>query len=310
MDVYKQVGNKLKNKSEIMKNRLSLIIFLIIQQFAFSQNTILWKISDTINDKESYIVGTFHQFGNSFVDSIPEIKKALLTSELAVFESIDDVENTRKMIERRKPSSEIEKKLKKKDLKQLKEISKDWSVDIYKLKPLEVRWKLQQEFQKNKCKTTKPTDKFDHFDNYLIYKAKENKIEIYGLETDSLQLALIEKENKNPNWKEERKKISYWINQLTSEEPNLNSCGLANKYRVFDLEYEFEKECENDVLIAQRNNEWMKIIPDLLRKQNVFIAVGYFHLRKKCGILEQLKNEGFIIEQVEIKPVANTVYKQ
>ena len=32
---------------------------------AYSQNTILWKVSDTLNQKTSYIVGTFHQFGKN-----------------------------------------------------------------------------------------------------------------------------------------------------------------------------------------------------------------------------------------------------
>ena len=291
-----------------MKHALNIFIFLTISQVAISQNTILWKVTDTINDKTSFIVGTFHQFGNSFVDSIPEIKESLLSSELAVFESIDNIENTREMIQQRKPSLEIEKRLKKKDLKKLKTIAKDWKVDLYKLKPLEIRWKLQQEFQKTKCKTTKPTDTYDHFDNYVQHLAEENKIELLGLETDSLQLSLIEKEYKNPNWKKERKNISAWINQMITDKPNMNNCELANKYRKFDLEYEFEKECETDILILQRNNEWMKIIPNLLRKQNTFIAVGFFHLRKKCGILEQLKEKGFKIEPIKIKPVANTVY--
>lgn len=290
-----------------MKNRLSILIFLTISQFAISQNTILWKVTDTINNKTSFIIGTFHQFGNSFVDSIPEIKESLMKSDLAVFESIDKIENTRKMIERREASLEIEKQLKKKDLIKLKEITKDWKVDLYKLKPLEIRWKLQQEFQKVKCKTTKPTDEFDHFDKYLQHLAEENKIEILGLETDSLQLRLIAKENKNPDWKKEQKKISAWINQMITDKPNMNNCGLANKYREFNLYYEFDKECEIDILLLQRNNDWMKIIPNLLRTKNIFIAVGYFHLRKKCGILEQLKSKGFKVEPVEIKPVANNV---
>ncbi len=290
-----------------MKHALNIFIFLTISQVAISQNTILWKVTDTINDKTSFIVGTFHQFGNSFVDSIPEIKESLLNSELAVFESIDDIENTREMIQRRKPSLEIEKRLKKKDLIKLKVIAKDWKVDLYKLKPLEIRWKLQQEFQKFKCKTTKPTDKFDDFDDYLQHIAEENKIKVLGLETDSLQLSLIEKENKNPNWKEERKNISAWINQMNTDKPNMNICWLANKYRIFDLEYEFEKECEIDILNLQRNNKWMKIIPNLLRKHNTFIAVGFAHLRKKCGLLEQLKEQGFKIESIKIKPVTNTV---
>lgn len=67
---------------------------MTISQFAISQNTILWKVTDTINNKTSFIVGTFHQLGNSFVDSIPEIKESLMGSDLAIFESIDKIEDT------------------------------------------------------------------------------------------------------------------------------------------------------------------------------------------------------------------------
>ena len=77
-----------------------------------SQNTILWKVSDTINAKTSYLVGTFHQFGNSFVDSIPEIKNSLLNSELAVFESLDTAEENTAKINSREASNKVEKKLK------------------------------------------------------------------------------------------------------------------------------------------------------------------------------------------------------
>ncbi|WP_347923739.1 TraB/GumN family protein [Pontimicrobium sp. SW4] len=283
-----------------MRQSLNILVFLAISQLAISQNTILWKVTDTINNKTSFLVGTFHQFGNSFVDSIPEIKESLLSSELAVFESIDNIEKTREMIQRRKSSFEIEERIKKKDLKKLKAIAKNWKVDLYKLKPLEIRWKLQQEFQKTKCKTTKPTDKFDHFDNYLQYIAEENKIEILGLETDSLQLSLIEKENKNPNWKKERKNISAWINQMTTDKPNMNNCELAKKYRSFELDYQFERECESDILILQRNDNWMKTLPNLLNTKNTFIAVGYLHLKKKCGILEQLKSKGFVVDPIKI----------
>jgi uncharacterized protein YbaP (TraB family) len=289
-----------------MKFRFSLILLLLTTQLLIGQNTILWKVSDTINNKTSYIVGTYHQFGNSFVDSIPEIKRVLLSAELAVFESVDEVDDTREMIQQRKSSIEIEKRFKKKDFKKLKVVAEDWSVDLYKLKPFEISWKLQQVFQATICKATNPTDKFDHFDNYLIHIAKENKIEILGLETDSLQLNLIEKEYKKPNWKQERGNINYWVNQLTTDNPNLNHCFFANKYRIFDLEYEFEQECEDNIIFVQRNNDWMKIIPDLLRKQNIFIAVGFGHLRQKCGILEQLRDLGFIIKAVEIKPAAST----
>ncbi len=269
-------------------------------QFVIGQNTILWKVTDTTSGKISTIVGTFHQFGNSFVDSIPKLKNALLQSELAIFESIDDIDKTRKMINSRQASNGIENGLKKKDLEKLKEISKNWQVDLYKLKPIEIRWKLQQLFQENKCGTVLPTDKWKHFDNYLLHIAKENSIDYIGLETDSLQLSLIEQVNDFPEWNKEQKIIRFWIKELTKTGLDKGDCSFTNKYRQFELDYEFSENCEDDVFIKQRNGNWMDMISQYLKTKNCFVAVGYLHLKNKCGLLEQLKGEGFIIEPIAL----------
>ena len=281
-----------------MKKTVCIILLLTLCVTAYSQNTILWKVSDTLNQKTSYIVGTFHQFGNTFVDSIPQIQKALLASELCVFESIDNTDSARNLINSRQATNQIESGLKKRDLQKLKTIAENWKVDLYKLKPLELRWKLQQEYQKEICKTVKPTDTWDHFDNYLIHIAKSNTIPVLGLETDSLQLEFITKENKNPNWKQERKTISKLIQELTTNKPNTNYCEFANKYRNFELDYKFEDPCPESILIKQRNSDWLNLIPDLLKTKNTFIAVGYAHLRNSCGLLEQLSQHGFLVEAV------------
>ncbi len=60
-----------------------------------------------------------------------------------------------------------------------------------KEKPTEILWKLQQLFQKNICGTVLPTDKLNYFDNCLLHIAKENNINVLGLETDSIQLSKI-----------------------------------------------------------------------------------------------------------------------
>lgn len=284
-----------------MKRNLFILILVIIGFSGRAQNTILWKVSDTINQKTSYIVGTFHQFGNSFVDSIPELQQALLASELAIFESISNAESTRKIINAREATDGIDRYLKKRDLQKLHTIATNWKVDLYKLKPLELRWKLQQEFQKIQCETVKPSDTWDHFDNYLIHIAQTNKIPVLGLETDSLQLEFISQENKDPTWKQERKIISVFIDQLTTNKPNMDFCIFTDKYRKFELDYKFEDDCPDNILIKQRNANWLNVIPNILKTKNTFIAVGYAHLRNNCGLLEQLKTEGFLIEPILLK---------
>ena len=289
-----------------MSQKLNILLFTLISQLAIGQNTILWKVTDTINDKTSHIVGTYHQFGNSFVDSLPKIKDVLLKSELAVFESIDNYDE---IIEQRNSSNVIEKEIKKKDLKRLKQIAKGWKVDLYKLKPIEIALKLNQETIKSKCNTTIKEDKFDHFDKYLIQLAKKNKVEVMGLETFEVQLKSLVEQFNNYDWKKLRQEIGKGISQYENNDEFNNLCKVANEYRKFDLNYELDKTCQPSVLITERNANWMQVIPELIQKKNTFIAVGYFHLKWECGILEQLKKLGFKVEPIKIKLAANNGYK-
>lgn len=284
-----------------MKKYLIIILLLSTTQISFGQNTILWKIIDTVNNKTSVILGTFHQFGNSFVDSIPEIKENLYNSELAIFESVDKKDELQKTINNRAKSKELKKKLKKLDYLKLLELSKKWEVDVSKLKPIELRWKLEQEFLRVKCKTVMKNDKWDHFDYYLQHLAEEKNIEIIGLETHKEQLLFINNDAKFPSWKEESKRISYLLDQFYRDDFNKNKCTLATKYRNYDLNYKLNEECKQGVLIKGRNNNWMKVLPQMLKEKKCFIAVGLFHLYNKCGLLEQLKKEGFLIEPINLK---------
>ena len=77
-------------------------------------------------------------------------------------------------------------------------------------------------------------------------------------------------------------------------------CAYANKYRNFEISYQFDIECPNNILIKQRNLEWMKKLADLIRSQNCFVVVGNDHLKWKCGLLEQLKELGFIVKPVNL----------
>jgi len=289
-----------------MRRYIITILLLIIAQTSFGQKTILWRVIDTINHKTSTIVGTYHHFGNSFVDSIPEIKENLYNSELAIFESIDKVNQVSKLINSREKLQEIKKKLNRKDYWLLLKLSENWEVDIHKLRPFELRIKLQQEFIKAKCETVQKNDKWNHFDNYLRHLAKEKNIKLYGLESYKEQLELINRENKSSNWKGEKKKISYLLDQLKRSDFNEKHCNLAMKYKNYDLEYKFDEGCKT-VVLKERNDNWMKILPQMLRKQNCFIAVGLFHLYSKCGLLEQLKGQGFIVEPIELKPAGNKI---
>lgn len=275
---------------------ITLVVITVVNLSA--QHTILWRVTDSVSQNTSFILGTFHQMGNSFVDSLPVISSSLYQSDVAIFESIDPVEQTRTAISKRPASPAIEKALGARHFKALRELSSTWEVNIYKLKPVELRWKLQQEYQKFKCNTVKPGDKWDHFDSYLIALAKEHDITVLGLETDSMQLALIDEEYQFPDWNAERKAIRRWIDYFNDPTPDPRLCQLSKTYRALNLDYAFDQPCSDNVLVKKRNEEWMQILPDFIRTNNCFIAVGYAHLQRDCGLLETLRRMGFTVEPV------------
>ena len=53
-----------------------------------------------------------------------------------------------------------------------------------------------------------------------------------------------------------------------------------------------------DILLYDRNANWIPIIDELMKHESVFFAVGAGHLGGTKGVLAMLKNKGFIVEPV------------
>jgi len=265
----------------------------------FSQSTILWSVQHPQQKTKSHIVGTFHQIGNSFVDSLPLIKQSLYESDLAVFESIGDVEELRNLMNRRSDDNSYTKYLKKKEIAYLEDISAEWSVPVTKLSPRELVTKLAQTYFLTQCGSVKPTDKWEHFDNYLIHLAKSGNIPLKGLESDSIQLEYINQTDRaNADWKHMKKPIQQWIHQIRKSKNTKRNCQDTQDYMNFNLDYQLDTECGENPIISERNRNWIALLSEVLPENNTFIAVGIFHLYGKCGLIHQLRTRGYRVEPV------------
>lgn len=266
----------------------------------FGQNTILWSVKDSTSEKTSYLLGTYHQIGNSFVDSLPEIQNALFSSNLAIFESIDNGEKVRAYLNSRKDNLEYLNNLKKSDIKFLQSLASDWAVPISKLKPMEVLTKLQQVYFETQCGSVKPTDKWDHFDNYLIYLAQSKNITIMGLESDSLQTANITAFAPDVTWESVKKPIHTWVKNIKSSNHTKKYCQNVTDYMNMSFNYQFDQKCNEDPMLKGRNDKWMKILPEYLNNNTCFIAVGLLHLYGDCGLIIQLREKGYVVTEINL----------
>jgi uncharacterized protein YbaP (TraB family) len=156
----------------------------------------------------------------------------------------------------------------------LSELSKNWTVNTCKLSPQEIYVKLHQELPKVTCNTVLPTDTWDHFDNYLMSIAKANDKEMVGLESTSFQLKTVNKTGLSSNKKDERKRIRKLLKQISENKPSAELCALVNNYRNFKIDYAFDEKCPESITLKGRNENWMKKLPNLLKENDCFVAVG------------------------------------
>ena len=286
-----------------LKKILTLTL-IFYSSLVIAQNTILWKITNPNNKNISYLLGTYHLFGNSFVDSFSIIGEKLKASNVIVTELKFDRPRATAYYNSRPASTTLSTILSKGDIDFISTIFKNSQVDINKYSPGELFAKLQAVYPKFKCTVINPNDKWA-MDEYIQQLGEQQQKTLYFLETDTTQIEKLYQATKVYDWKFFKQAVPALITKYKSNKVDEASCTLTNQYASFAIDYKLKENCingnMNDDLVKQRNDDWIKKIPSLLEKNNCFIAVGLMHLYNTCGLIEQLKILGYTLEPVPMK---------
>jgi len=280
---------------------LIVAAFLFLSTPCIAQNTILWSVDHIDSQHRSYLLGTFHQVGSTWVDSLTVVMEKLAAADLVIFESIETGTELQSSMASREWNSGFRDELRKRDIAWLEAYTSDWVVPIEKLTPMELHWKLSQDMARVICNTSSPADRFDHFDNYLIHISDSLGLKYVGLETDSMQSDFINEHAGENTWSALKKTIHSDVRTLRRGKAKRGQCNFANKYLRLELgNYPLDRECpeRGDAAVSARNREWMKALPDYLMEQSCFVAVGLLHLFYNCGLINALREEGFVLAPV------------
>ena len=286
-----------------MKSRFLLFLILFFNiHYLCAQKTILWKVEKEGTGKVSYLLGTMHQVGNSFIDERPKIKELLLRSKVAVFESVEDKKATIiDVMNQRSDDFSYRNNLDKKDVQFLESVSSDWTVPVSKLSPAELAVKLEQLYVLDACETAKPTDTWKHLDDYLLSLAKNGGIKTEGLETNSDQFNAINSQ-RDFNWQNAKEGVTARIKNLREKKNKNQLCRISKTYLGdMNFDYQFGVQCAgNDTMVINRNKTWLPKISAILDNDNAFIAVGLMHLFGDCGLISELRKKGYTVTPVPI----------
>jgi len=268
------------------------------KDYNIDNHSLLWEISGKDIKKPSYLFGTFHLMCKEDIHFSENLLKAFKYSSALYLEiDLDDPANTIGALKYMymKDGATLIKLL---DSLQYNKIQKFFSDSLHmsmamveKMKPAFISSIIYPYIMR--CKTT------DGIEMELIKKSNELQKETFGFETVAFQASVFD----NIPYKVQAAELYNMIDSIEIYKLNFNKMLSLYKSQQLDaIEKSFDEEAgfedQKDVLLVNRNKKWVSQLKMILPQSNVFIAVGAGHLPGEKGLIQLLKNEGYILKPV------------
>ncbi len=263
-------------------------------------NTLLWEISGNGLTSPSYLFGTFHLLCKDDINFSETLKQAVNNSHEIYLElDLDDPATIMGAL----------MLMNMKDGKKLKDL---YTTDQYQrvsgffkdsLKtPISLFQRMKPEFLIALLyPKMMPCNSASSVEEEIMQLAKDAGKEIKGLETMAFQASVFD----SIPYEKQANELLNTIDSL--EKSKADFVLMLNAYKSQRLD-EIEKivntpefgAAENqDILLDNRNKNWVQQLKPIMQKNPVFTAVGAGHLVGKNGLIALLRAEGFTVSGLE-----------
>lgn len=285
------------------------------------ENSLLWKISGNGLQYDSYLFGTMHSVGRTFLDSIEGFRKAFNVAKQIAVEcdlfALDSIRATSKPTIRDyvfMPADTTYAMLyNRNDFRFVDSMLTKYTQEYFKYKP--VFW--TNLLGRTSVFSNSPTQS-DCLDRFILLLGYQNYKKIYFMETledigqkwvqyDSLGYTMdlynqakdLQRTLKYPDSLRSfynKIEVSYRKQELNHLSMDY-MCEQANLKNEPDFVLNYFKETELS-LVVTRNKEWMKVLIPMIKKGPSLIAVGAAHLPGNDGLIALLRELGYSVEPV------------
>lgn len=279
---------------------------------------LLYKISENGLEKPSYIVGTYHLAPGNFADSIPGLKDAFASckqiyGELDMQDALsnenrDKIEKAQILPEGTTLSSLLTKEQMDRVNALMREtIGADMTnpmlaAQFDKMTPMALSTTLTVFAFIKKSPNFNPMNLLD---SHLQLLAQKQGMVIKGLETVDFQVEVLYGSSLEKQVEELMCVVDNFDDVVEMAEFVTAAYFSQDLDQLLDVtNEEGEGPCasspeSNDNLIYNRNANWVKAMPDIMRQAPTFFAVGAAHLCGDRGVLRLLEQAGYKIEGVK-----------
>ncbi|WP_374174319.1 TraB/GumN family protein [Flavobacterium tructae] len=258
------------------------------------ENSLLWEVSGNGLSKSSYLYGTIHAICSKDYFLSEKTKKAFEASTELVLEiDLADPKEMADMQQMAMGKEPLSKKLSPEQLAKLGVILEKATgmtvkqVDAFSLAALMSLISVK----------SFGCDDIKLYEMEFVQLAKKRNIEIGGLETVKSQIKVLE----NAYTDDELLNMLEGLNaSLTSELVAFYKS--ENIKRLYDVtaDEKMSSEKTNKIILDDRNSNWVKKMPELMKKERIFFAVGSAHLGGEYGVINLLRKAGY-----KVKPIMN-----
>ena len=282
-------------------------------------NGILWRIKKD-NLPDSYLFGTMHVTDKRVLTLPPNSQAAFDKSTSLIIETtdvLDPAKASAAMLKRPDlmmfmDGSNLEKLIPAEDLEMVKaELSKRGMPlgAVKMMKP----WMLAAMLATPACETMRKGQGIEILDISLASRAKAAEKPIDGLETMEEQISAMAslpmKDHVNGLVETLRMAdmsddvfetmIALYAEGNTARIMPALSAALESKVGKTELTDLEAQAAFEEKMITNRNTIMATRLPEKLAKGGVFVAIGALHLPGELGVVQQLKNAGYVVEVVQ-----------
>ena len=279
---------------------------------------LLYKISGNGLEKPSYIVGTYHLAPGNFADSIPGLKDAFASckqiyGELDMQDALSD-ENRDKLEKAQilPEGTTLSSLLTKEQMDRVNTLMRETigadmtnpmlAAQFDKMTPMALSTTLTVFAFIKKSPNFNPMNLLD---SHLQLLAQKQGMVIKGLETVDFQVEVLYGSSLEKQVEELMCVVDNFDDVVEMAEFVTAAYFSQDLDQLLDVtNEEGEGPCasspeSNDNLIYNRNANWVKAMPDIMRQAPTFFAVGAAHLCGDRGVLRLLEQAGYKIEGVK-----------
>lgn len=301
-----------------MRKALLLTVALIAGLISTTQAQILYRITGKGLESPSYIVGTYHLAPSSFADSIPGMDKAIagtnqVCGELDMMDAFKPENATRLLKSQMLPEGVTLSSLFTADqLKRLNALllevmgtnldDEAFAAQMEKMSPAALSTSLTLT---SYMKGTPSFNPMDLIDNYFQMQAIQNGKSVKGFETVDFQMGILY----GAPLEKQVNDLMCLVDHFDDANDMVNLITTAyfsqNLKQIEDaLEQESKVDCgtspeDEDILINNRNRNWVEMMPEMMAEQPTLFVVGAAHLCGDKGVLKLLEKAGYTVEGVK-----------